>query len=287
MALDRRPEVAVSVRRVLAVIAVFVAAATLGTAAPAAAQLDASPHYYLSLGDSLAFGYQPDLVAAGDLNAADYRGYAEDFAAMRPHLTLVNYGCPGETSGSMLTGGCPWPGTLHDSYGGAPSQAAAAVAFLRAHPGQVDLISIDLGSNDLLALVDKCKSAPDPRACITAGVPATLATLASNYGTLLAQLRALAPNARIVLFNYYNPLALTLPGSDELAAIASTVVVQLAAHFNATVADAFRAINHEAGSPAETAFVCSRTWECTSFANIHPTDLGYRALAVALLHALD
>ena len=30
--------------------------------------------YYLSLGDSLAFGYQPDLVAAGDLNAADYRG---------------------------------------------------------------------------------------------------------------------------------------------------------------------------------------------------------------------
>jgi lysophospholipase L1-like esterase len=285
MTIDRRPEVAVSVRRVLAVIVAF-AAATLGIAAPAGAQPDAGPHYYLSLGDSLAFGYQPDLVAAGDLNAADYRGYAEDFAAMRPHLTLVNYGCPGETSATMLAGGCPWPGTLHDSYGGAPSQAAAALAFLRAHPGQVDLVSIDLGSNDLLALVDKCKRAADPTACIIAGVPGTLATLATNYGTLLAQVRALAPDADIVLYDYYNPLALTLPGSDQLTALASNVVAQLAARFNATVADAFSAINHDAGSPAETAFVCSRTWECTSFANIHPTDLGYRALAVALLHAL-
>ena len=87
----------------------------------------------------------------------------------------------------MLAGGCPWPGTLHDSYRGAPSQAAAAAAFLRAHPGQVDLISIDIGSNDLLALVGRCRSEPDPTACISAGVPATLATLASNYGTLLAR----------------------------------------------------------------------------------------------------
>ncbi len=259
----------------------------LGTAAPVAAAGPAtSPHYYLSLGDSLAFGYQPDLVAAGDLNAADYRGYAEDFAAMRPALTLVNYGCPGETTGTMLAGGCPWPGTLHDSYRGAPSQAAAAAAFLRAHPGQVDLISIDIGSNDLLALVGRCRSEPDPTACISAGVPATLATLASNYGTLLAQLTALAPSARIVLFNYYNPLAIALPASDALTAIASDVVKQLAASFHATVADAFAVMNHAAGSPAEKAFLCSRTWECTAFANIHPTDLGYRALAVALLHAL-
>lgn len=279
-----------SVRRVLAITAALIAAftvATWGIAAPAMAEADASPHYYVSLGDSLAFGYQPDLVAAGDLNAADYRGYAEDFAGMRPGLTLVNYGCPGETTGSMLAGGCPWPGTLHDPYGGAASQAAAAVAFLRAHPGQVDLISIDLGSNDLLALVSTCSSAPDPTACITAGVPATLATLASNYGTLLSELRALAPNAQIVLFNFYNPLALALPGSDQLAGIASNVVEQLAANFHATVADAFTAINHAAGSPAEKAFLCSRTWECTSFANIHPTDLGYRALAVAQLRALD
>jgi len=280
----------VTVRRVLAITIALVAAVTWGTwgNAPAAvAAPDTSPHYYLSLGDSLAFGYQPDLVAAGDLNAADYQGYAEDFAGMRPHLTLVNYGCPGETTGTMLAGHCPWPGTLHDSYGGAPSQAAAAVAFLRSHPGQVDLISIDIGSNDLLALVSRCSTAPDPTSCIAAGVPATLATLASNYGALLTQLRALAPSAEIVLFNFYNPLALKLPGSDALVAVASGVVDQLASTFHATVADAFTAINHDAGSPAEETFLCARTWECTTFANIHPTDLGYKALAIALLHALN
>ena len=278
-----------SLNRALAIIATLLSAlacAVVGGTTAAAAAPDTSPHYYLSLGDSLAFGYQPDLVAAGDLNAADYQSYAEDFAAMRPHLTLVNYGCPGETTTTMLAGGCPWPGTLHDSYGAATSQAAAAVAFLKAHPGQVDLISVDIGSNDLLALVNKCHTAPDPTACITAGVPATLATLAQNYGTLLAQVRALAPDAQLVLFNYYNPLALTLPGSDQLTDVASGVVDQLATAFGATVADAFSTINHDAGSPAEKAFLCSRTWECTSFANIHPTDLGYKVLSIALLHAL-
>jgi lysophospholipase L1-like esterase len=267
------------------------AAAPAASAAPAGASAPpprsaASSGYYLSLGDSLAFGYQPDLVAAGDLNAADYRGYAEDFAAMRPNLQLVNFGCPGETTGSLLHGGCPWPGTLHDSYGAAPSQFAAAVGFLQAHGAQTALISVDIGSNDLLALVNSCKNAADPTQCITAGAPATFAAMGANYGQLVGTLRALAPNAQIVLFNFYNPLALALPGSDQLAAAASSVVEQIAARFGASVADAFGAINHAAGSPAEQAFICARTWECTPFVNIHPTDLGYQALAVALLHAL-
>src|SRR5579859_6484260 len=270
------------IRRMLAVGVAMLVAMTVGGTAPAAA---ASPQFYVSLGDSLAFGFQPDLVAAGDLNAADYRGYAEDFAAMRPHLSLVNFGCPGETTSTMLAGGCPWPGTLHDSYGGAASQAAAADAFLAAHPGQVGLISIDIGSNDLLALVDSCAGAANLVACLTAGLPSTLAKLATNYGALLTQLTTLAPSAHIVLFNYYNPLALVLPSSDRIASIASGVVDQLAATFHAAVADAFTAINHAAGSPAEQTFICARTWECTAFMNIHPTDLGYRALSIALLRA--
>jgi lysophospholipase L1-like esterase len=276
------------VRRVLALLAAVVSVAlglVVALAAPAAARPE-QRGYYLSLGDSLAFGYQPDLVAAGDLNAADYVGYAEDFAAMRPHLSLVNYGCPGETTRSMLVGGCPWPGSLHDPYGGAGPQAAAAYAFLGAHPGAVSLISVDIGSNDLLAVVAACSAQPDPTQCAAESLPTALQTLATNYGILLANLRALAPGAQLVLFNFYNPLALTLPGSDQLVAAANTVVDQLAAAFHASVADAFGAINHVAGSPSEKAFVCTRTWECTSYANIHPTDLGYRQLAVALLHAV-
>lgn len=256
----------------------------VGMVAPASAA-PATTSYYLSLGDSLAFGYQPDLVAAGDANPADYVGYAEDVAAMRPHLSLVNFGCPGETTGTMLAGGCPWPYPLHSSYGTATSQAGAAEAFLATHPGEVSLISVDIGSNDLLGLVDSCSATPDPSQCIGAGVPATLTTLATNYATLLAHLRALAPTAHLVLFTYYNPLALVMPGSDQFAAAASSVVDGLASAFHASVADAFAAINLSPGSPAERAFLCTRTWMCTTYANIHPTDLGYRALATALVHA--
>ena len=260
-------------------------ASQVGAAAAAPVPPPAQPGYYLSLGDSLAFGYQPDLVAAGDFNPADYRGYAEDFAAMRPALTLVNYGCPGETTTTMINGGCPWPFALHDPHPG--SQLTAAAAFLQSHPGQVKLISVDIGSNDLLGLVDSCKNAADLMQCVGTGLPTTMGTMAANYGRLVGTLHALAPNAKIVLFNFYNPLALSIPGSDALAQGASTVVDQVAAAFGASVADAFGAINHVAGSPSERAFLCARTWECTSYTNIHPTDLGYQALAIALLHAVN
>lgn len=273
-------------RRVLAFLAAVALGIGLIGVSGAAVAAPVQQGYYVSLGDSLAFGYQPDLVAAGDLNAADYRSYAEDFAAMRPHLALVNYGCPGETTATFVNGGCRWPGTLHDSYDGAPSQLAAAENFLAAHPGSVSLITVDIGSNDLNNLVNSCRTAADPTACIVAKLPATLGALATNYGSALAHLTALAPTARLVLFNIYNPLALSLPASDALIGAVNTVISQLAATFHASVADAYTAINHEAGSPAEPAFVCSRTWECTTYKNIHPTDLGYRALTIALLHAL-
>ena len=113
----------------LAVLGVVLALAVLVAAGSAAATPLRGP--YLSLGDSLAFGYQPDLVAAGDFNPAHYQSYAERFAAMRPGLQLTNLGCPGESTASFISGGCPWTvsgAPLHVPHAG--SQLAAAVAFL-------------------------------------------------------------------------------------------------------------------------------------------------------------
>jgi lysophospholipase L1-like esterase len=273
------------VRRITVLFAVLVAAITALPAALATAEPLRSG-YFLSLGDSLAFGYQPDLVAAGDFDPADYRSYAEDVAGMRPGLTLINYGCPGETTSTLINGGCPWPGPLHDPLGSATSQLGAAQAFLASHPGRVSLISIDVGSNDLLALVGNCQAhGGDLQACVQAGLPATLGTMLHNYGVILTSLEALAPDARIVVFNLYNPLAEVLPGSDALLAVVNHTLAEIATAFHASLADAFTAINLSAGSPAEPALICARTWECTPFHNIHPTDLGYRAMAVALLQA--
>ncbi len=89
-----------------------------------------------------------------------------------------------------------------------------------------------------------------------------------------------------MLFNFYNPLAALSPQTDALAQQASQVVDGLASTFHAGVADAFSAINNKAGSPSEKTLVCSRTWICSSYTDVHPDARGYRALAAALQEAV-
>jgi lysophospholipase L1-like esterase len=274
-----------SLRRAVGVLSAVVLSATGLTVAgivPAQAATVKSGTY-VSLGDSLAFGYQPNLVAAGDYNPADYVSYAEDYAAMRPHLTLANFGCPGETTTTLINGGCQWPASaLHMPYKGG-SQLQAALAYIEAHH-DVSLISVDIGSNDLLAILGQCGVNPT---CIASKLQAVL----TSYAYILGALKSAAPQAQLVVFNLYNPLALTMPGSDQLLTeYVNPAISQLAAAFGAKVADAFTAMNHGAGSPAEAAFVCTRTWMCTwdlPKGNIHPTDLGYKQMAIALLHAVQ
>src|SRR5215472_9133850 len=58
--------------------------------------------YYLALGDSLAFGYQPNFDFS--------HGYADYFFSnLKTHgtTTLANMGCPGETSSTFINGKCP------------------------------------------------------------------------------------------------------------------------------------------------------------------------------------
>jgi len=111
---------------------------------------------YLSLGDSVTFGYmEPGVVPAPDYhNPASFLGYPEQLGAQL-HLRVVNPACPGETSASLinasaLSNGCEnayrkaYP--LHVSYAG--SQLAYAVAFLRRNRN-VRLVSLMIGANDL------------------------------------------------------------------------------------------------------------------------------------------
>ncbi|HTY72300.1 MAG TPA: SGNH/GDSL hydrolase family protein [Actinomycetes bacterium] len=274
------------VRRWVAVFAA-VCLSVLGLAFVAAGPAQASgPHggTYVSVGDSLAFGYQPNLVAAQDFDPTHYVSYAEDYAWLHPWLKLANFGCPGETSTSLINGGCPWQAQqlpTHVPYTG--SQLTAAVAYIKAHPN-TSLISVDIGSNDLLQLVEPCNG---DLTCVEAGLPSVLATLAHNYAYVLTALHAAAPNAQLVVFNLYNPLAVAVPGSDALlTSYVNPLISQIAAAFGANVADAFTAINFKAGSALEPLLLCVRTWECSSYKNIHPTTLGYFSLNTALARAV-
>ena len=130
----------------------FIAAALVlalhPVAHPATATTSVGPRtFYLALGDSLAWGYQP--------NWNIVQGYAEDlYVHLLPRGTFVevNMACSGETTTTFIAGGCPF--ALLKKYPYAGPQLAAALAFIRHHPGRVSPVTIDIGANDVLPLVN-------------------------------------------------------------------------------------------------------------------------------------
>src|SRR5262249_51637881 len=107
-------------------------AAALVLASGAAAAASPAP-IYLSLGDSLSVGFQPDAQGVGHPTT---QGFDHDLAH---GLRLTELGCPAETTTSMVNGGvCAYPG--------AKSQLDAAVNFLNAHRNQVALITVVIGA---------------------------------------------------------------------------------------------------------------------------------------------
>src|SRR5207249_10319867 len=148
--------------------------------------------YYLALGDSIAYGFQPAKAKAGLPPARFNTGYVDVFAArlrtIAPKLQVVNYGCPGESTKTFIDGGCPGRGDvrrLHDAFKGA--QLDAALAFLRAHRGQVSPITLTLWGNDLFdSFAPACKG---DLGCIQAHSAPGLARFASRLTSIVGQLR--------------------------------------------------------------------------------------------------
>src|SRR5262245_54008134 len=188
--------------------------------------------YYLSLGDSLAQGVQPDATGHG---VPTNQGYVDDLYAAAhariPNLQLVKLGCPGESTTSMISG------TVCLTYPEG-SQLKAAVAFLRAHRQFVLFVTIDIGSND----IEPCLiSGAIDETCVRAAFASTQ----KNLPFILRALReAASPRTRIAGMTYYDPLlAAWLQGSSgQLLARQS---VEIGTRFNALLSSIYSA----AGSP--------------------------------------
>lgn len=249
--------------------------------AAASATSDAATGWYLALGDSLAAGRQP---TTGD---EPTRGYAGPVLAgllrSQPGTALKNLGCSGETTGSLLRGGlCRYPES---------TQLAAATAFLAAHPGAVRLVTLDIGANNVLG----CAGAAIDQMCATTST----AGVATDLSAILGRVRAAAPQARIVVLTYDNPLLAAYrqgpagrayaTSSQPLLASLNNVVRAAADAVGAGVADvagAFETANDPGTpEPGNVARVCAWTWMC-SRQNIHANDEGYAAMGRAVLAAL-
>ena len=258
--------------------------------APSAGAFGGSQRSYLALGDSLAFGYSQakfNSLFPNENPAAYDTGYVDDFGKVlhlfNPGLRVVNDGCPGETTDSFINGPCQYQLAfpLHHPYVGGPasSQLSDALAYLSAHPGKVSPITLDIGANDALGVIKGvCNLEP---LCIAGQAPALFAHVATNLGTILAQVRAKAPNAQIIVLGLYNPFGSTIAGGDQLTAQLNTVMATVAAAAGARFADPLPLFNPP--EPREQPTICLLTNMCTPLVDIHPTDLGYAVLAATIL----
>jgi lysophospholipase L1-like esterase len=266
-------------------LASAVAAATLLASAATASASPAAEPYYLSLGDSLSVGFQPDPQGVG--RPTD-QGFDHDIAH---GLRLKELGCPAETTTSMLGGGvCTYPD--------AKSQVDAAVNFLSAHQGQVALVSIVIGATD----VENCATAAGiDMACLAQGVGA----IQANLPVIIDRLKAAAPKAQFVGLNLYDPfLAAFLQGDagQQLARQSVPLTQQVNGILGgaygkagipvADVESAFHTTDFTPGAngvPLNVATICADTFMCAPAPvgpNIHPNKDGYCLMAGAVLKAL-
>src|SRR5579875_205603 len=258
------------------------AAASHHAGAPAAS-------YYLSLGDSLAQGVQPNFQG---VSVETQQGYPDQLYTA---LQLVKLGCPGETTTTMIKGGiCTYP---------KGSQLRQAAAFLAAHRGHVQLVTIDIGAND----VDNCvalKVFSKVVKCVEKALPRAVRNLATIMGRLRA---AGGKSLPIIGMSYYDPfLADWLSGKSgqqfatlslDLAELVRTDLDAVYAKAGAPVADVFTTfrtsdIKHFVTVPllgrvpVDVALICSYTWMCAAPSvgpNIHANVLGYGVIATTFL----
>jgi len=270
------------VRTLSVLLALAVGNLTVTAQAP---QFNPPKHYYLSLGDSIAFGYQLSKHLAGLPPSGFNTGYVDvlrtRLQAITPSLIAVNYGCPGETTTTFITGGCVatlagFP--LHDSFSG--PQLEAAEAFLRAHPGQVSPITLTLWSNDVREFVSAC---PD-RACVVNGAPLLIASIVNNLNLILGRLRAVAPDADIIITGSWDSNINDLAFADPLFESLNESMASMAALQRVRFADPFPVFNPQGDLGREIQALCSLTLLCTE-QDSHPSDAGYRALAALVFEA--
>ena len=253
-------------------------------AVPASASVEG--HTYLALGDSVAFGYNPLLVAGGFAgNPNVFVGYPEIVAGSLG-MQDVNASCPGETTGGFisttngqdyrcLTYRYTYNFPLHVNY--TTSQLDYAIAYLLAHH-DVRLITMDIGANDVF------KAACTTTACFAS----VLAGIEANLRFIYGQIRNVAHyHHALVTLTYYS-LTYDKASADATQMLNAPIIAATQA-FGGTVAsgfDAFQGPAHAAGDSSCAAGLLIVLNASPLVCDVHPTPLGRDLLANAVVNAV-
>jgi lysophospholipase L1-like esterase len=240
------------------VLALLLAAGTAAALLPGSVRPVTTRADYLALGDSVAYGYQPNFDVT--------HGYVEMlFARLQSQGSkrMVNMACPSETSTSMLHGGCRFALFAKTPYLG--PQIDGAVAFIRANPGRVGPVTLTIGANDVLSdLGQNCAEHAQ-------AFSAHLAQFDRNLDEILTRLAsALGSAGDVLVTTYYNPFQDACPNTDRFLRELNSHISAVAFRRGARVVDV---------SSAFAGQTCAYTWMCSRFRDIHPTTAGYQAIA--------
>jgi lysophospholipase L1-like esterase len=256
----------------------------------------------LSLGDSYSVGWQELPTPAGQ--GSTHNGPADQLVPLAAKrgwkLNLVNLGCGGATTTSMLTAsavGCA-PVALAPGAADYPgkSQLQAALDYIKAHPHQVKVVTISIGGND----VDGCPTQPDPTGCVKKNMPP--ATV--NLTKIVKALRAAGGKDMRIIGSTYPDVELglwvkqVLPNSlalvtGSLSAFQDDINPGLKKAYD-TVGASFVDVTTATGAygpfvstndptfgmiPVPVAKVCTLTYFCDGTFNIHMKTPGYGIIA--------
>ncbi len=254
---------------------------------PGAGAAQPKPLYDLALGDSLAAGTGASTTATRYVNVL----YQHELARF-PTLQLDNIACGGATTTSMIDG----PGCSYTTG----TQLGDAEAFLRAHPKQVALVTIDIGANN----VDGCQVGETiSQPCVQSG----LDHITTELPEIVAGLEAASPGVAVYGMDYYDPfLGEWLAGSGGQSVAQQSVVLVQA--LNTQLAQLYGAAGAATADPAtlfqttdfaltgsylgvtepqNVADVCNWTLFCSDGGNIHANDTGHALVALAFALVVD
>jgi lysophospholipase L1-like esterase len=284
-------------RQIAWVLAAGVLLGLPGAAHAPAATPPAQAPLYISLGDSLAAGMQPD---ASGRDRPTQQGYvdvvADRLGNVHPGLHTARLSCGGATTGTLISGGAGCQAQ------GEPGQLVQAERLMAGHP-ETMLVTVNIGDND----VESCFDA-DPPGVDTACVHRGRVAIARNLGQIAHRLRAAAPaGARVIgILDYDQFLALWLRGPQGRTVARRSV--RIIDSMNALMASVYRANGVEVADasqrfgtddladqrplagvgtvPLAVERICRWTYACGPRMDDHARPQGYTQIARAIISTL-
>jgi len=285
--------------------AAWSAAALLLVLAAAPAASAQQRDLYVALGDSYSAGYQKTGPDTGRYTRNGFPYQVPPLARRRGYgrVRLVNFGCGGETTTSLLrrTTPCAGPAPGGPRYGGR-TQMAASERFLRRNRARIAFVTVLIGGNDVTA----CASAPDPVGCVSQAA----ATIRRNVATIAKRVRR-AVGRRVPIVGGTYPdviLGLWVTGRQEDRDLASLSTVAFKSIINPTLKEAYDTagarfvdVTEATGAygpldemttlepygtiPVPVATICRISYYC-QYRDIHLLTAGYRWVAEIFVRGL-